>query len=125
MDRKLERRLQKVDQAVSRAAAELQESLWGDLGLPDDLAFDDLEDVALELGRRISRRLSNQALARQATRLAAETPACPGCQRQGAAQTAKDRRLLTRFGPVEWPEQRAYCSACRRAFFPSAPTAGP
>ena len=107
MDRKLERRLQKVDQAVSRAAAELQESLWGDLGLPDDLAFDDLEDVALELGRRISRRLSNQALARQATRLAAETPACPGCQRQAAAQTAKDRRLLTRFGPVEGPEQRA------------------
>lgn len=125
MDCKLEQRLAKVDGVVERAAAELQESLWGDLGLPDDLVFDDLEDFALELGRRISRRLSSQALARQATRVAAEAPACPGCERQAAAKTAKERQLLTRFGPVEWSEQRAYCPACRRAFSPSTPAARP
>jgi len=80
------------------------------------LNFAEIERRAHEAGRKLARRLCEQATSPSAT--SAERPRpCPDCGRlcSGAVET---RRLETRDGPIELAEARHDCPRCRRAFFP-------
>jgi hypothetical protein len=85
------------------------------VGLDQDassLNFAEIERRAHEAGRKLARRLCEQAAT------SAEQPQpCPDCGRlcSGVIQT---RRLETRDGPIELAEARHDCPHCRRVFFP-------
>lgn len=77
-----------------------------------------LEKAGRELGQAVS-RATQERLAREVAAGAQATACCPTCQRE--ATIAHKKRTVTGLdGPVELLEPVAYCSACRRAFFPSA-----
>jgi hypothetical protein len=77
------------------------------------------------VGRRVARRLSEEALAEQAR--ARQGPrACPECGTPVEGVIVA-RDLETRDGTISLDEVRCECPRCRRAFFPrsSAPTDQP
>jgi len=82
----------------------------------DGLDFAIIEQRAHEVGRRVARRLAEQAVAKQAENARDPQP-CPDCRRlcDGAVAT---RELTTRDGPIQLREAVHHRSRCRRAFFP-------
>ena len=106
-------------------AKNLADKLYGPAGPPLGTSFVDLEEVAVQLGRAISRELLNRSLARQAESTAEMAcPTCPTCQSESTASEPEPRTLTTRAGPVDWDEPRRHCPRCRRSFFPSVPRVG-
>jgi hypothetical protein len=110
-------------------AKKVADELWGPQGPVWGTTLTDLEDMALEARAIFSQRLLQLGLERQAAAFSAEPPpeahACPDCQRPfGKPKPAKDRTMETRAGEVAWQEPHAYCTRCRRAFFPSQQESG-
>ncbi len=77
-----------------------------------------LEQAAHGLGQELS-RLTQQRAACEVAASSRSTSACPECGKSCSIEMLK-RMLSSLDGPVELLEPGAYCSACRRAFFPSA-----
>ena len=80
--------------------------------------YSQIEQAAHEVGRALSREVQT----REGRELVAESPheaTCPGCQRRCSVEGAT-RTIKSVDGPLELFEARAYCTRCRRAFFPSA-----
>jgi hypothetical protein len=89
-------------------------------GLDEDAASLDLvaiERRAHEAGRKLARRLCEQAASQPAASAGHRPQPCPDCGRPSPGAIAP-RRLETRHGPIELAEARHDCPRCRRAFFP-------
>ena len=80
--------------------------------------FSEVEEVGHKLGQFLSRfaqaRLANEIAAGE--QIARD---CPTCGQACSVESAQ-RTVTGIDGPVEMLEPKAYCSACRRSFFPSA-----
>jgi hypothetical protein len=105
-------------------AKKVADDLWGPQGPLWGTSLTELEDVALEARALFSKRLVEIGLERQAAACTAEplpqAQVCPDCQRPfQTPPPGQDRSLETRAGDVQWQEPQAYCTRCRRAFFPS------
>lgn len=111
---------------VHAAAKNLLHHAYGADGLPWGTPFEDLEDLAVRLGKLLSTELVQHALRRQAA-----TPPpdgyglCPSCGGPVTPRSPELHETSTRAGPVAWDEPATSCPACRRAFFPSDPQPGP
>ena len=80
--------------------------------------FTALEDAALAAGDAVSLEIFDQELKHSQV----ELPRCPDCERVGPSPGTRDREVQTRRGlQVPLSEQKCYCPACRRDFFPSVP----
>jgi len=81
-----------------------------------------IEDAAHELGCDLSRLVQQMHFAE----LVAAQPSSGKCPKCGSRQTLKmkKRRLTSGDGPVELQELAGDCPCCRKAFFPSAGSAG-
>ena len=105
---------------LAGVAKNLIDKVYGSDGPPWGTTFADLEELAVQLGRGISRELLNQALERQS---AGATPAaeglCPTCGKPAATADPEPRIVTTRIGDAEWNEPQRHCRHCRRSFFPS------
>jgi hypothetical protein len=100
----------------------LRQAISGPDPVAPDVHFGDIEDMAHEIGRAVAREVCEQAAAEQAA--SAERPhPCPECNRECAGAVAS-RDLVTRDGPIRFPEARHHCPRCRRAFFPQSTAAG-
>jgi predicted nucleic acid-binding Zn ribbon protein len=116
------------DQLQSRLgqiARELGREVYPD-GLPRGTKVSDLEAIAGALGDEIARQLIEVNVAEQADDWPEEALGeCPACG--GPARKAPDepRVLRTTRGDVAWGQRVLSCPRCRRAFFPSGPSAGP
>lgn len=77
-----------------------------------------LETAAHRLGQELS-CLTQQRAAREVAAVNPAASACPQCGKKAAVEMSK-RTVQSLDGPVEVLEPVAHCSACRRAFFPSA-----
>ena len=106
---------------LSQAAAELVEREFGPEGLPRGVKFSELEQLSVELGDGLARRIMQQAVTAQAQADGMAAEICPQCGRELQQHSPDPRILLTRVGEVEWSEPECYCRSCRRAFFPSEP----
>ena len=87
------------------------------------LDFAEIERRSHEVGRRVARRLLEEAAAKQAED-ACESRPCPDCRRP-CRGTVETRELISQDGPIQLQEAAYTCSRCRRVFFPqpSSPTA--
>lgn len=95
---------------------------------PDDevknLDFATIERRSHEVGRRVARRLLEEAAARQAED-ACESRPCPDCRRP-CRGTVETRELISQDGPIQLQEAAYSGPRCRRAFFPQpSPPATP
>ena len=93
---------------------------YGPEGMPWGTKFSELEELAVQIGRAVSRSLMDQALADQAGHVPDAAEDCGVCG--GAVQSGpppEPRALTTSVGPVQWSEPKRYCPQCRAAFFPS------
>ena len=109
---------------LGQIARELTKELYPD-GLPRGTKFSELESVAGALGDEMARQLMEINLQEQVDNWPDdELGECPVCG--GAARKAPDepRVLTTTRGDVAWKQRVANCPRCRRAFFPSEPSAG-
>jgi hypothetical protein len=101
---------------------EFVRSLWehrfGSEGLPPDLDFASIEEMAHQIGKAVAREFCEQVTAQQA-RSAEQPQPCPDCGRACDGQVAA-RELLTRDGPISLDEAQHHCPRCRRAFFPQS-----
>lgn len=112
-----ERLRRAVREAVQRCLAE------GDLpeAQEGEARFTTIEALALAAGDAVSLEVFEQQLAESGM----GPPHCPRCGFEGQRIKQRDRTLQTRRGlQVPLSERECYCPGCRRAFFPSVPSAG-
>jgi hypothetical protein len=101
------------------------ERVYGPDGMPWGTRFADLEDIAVELGRTVSRSMIEQAVARQTSAVPAEAEVCSGCgQPVTPTSDTEPRAVSTQVGTAQWEESKRYCPKCRAAFFPSVSGVG-
>jgi hypothetical protein len=97
---------------------------FGDHGPDLDTDLDTMEQLALAAARGLTAGTLEQATTLHAQRLPEQLP-CPAC---GLLCTVhhEDRNVSVRGGATFCHhEPVAHCTACRRAFFPSTPSAAP
>jgi hypothetical protein len=110
---------------IQGVAKHFLQEVYGPEGLPWGAKFSELEELAVQVGRAVSRSLMNQALAGQAEHVPEAAENCGACG--GAVQSGpppEPRALTTSVGAVQWSEPKRYCPQCRAAFFPSGPRPG-
>lgn len=107
---KFERQLQ----ALTETAARLQTLERGAKG---PVHYRLIEAAAHQAGNRLSRQIQTR-VAREIVVEASSQAACPACGAACRVETAV-RQLTSMDGPVELSEARAFCSRCRRSFFPA------
>jgi hypothetical protein len=105
-------------------AKKLAHDLFGPQGPPWGTTLTELEDIAVQTRAILTEKLLAISLEQQAATPPEERPpelqACPSCQQPfGEPEEAESRSLATRVGVADWSEPKAYCTRCRRAFFPS------
>ncbi len=99
--------------------------LWGPEGPPWGTSFDDLEELAVQIGQLVARSVLQQALDAQAqTPPANKSLLCPCCGRATSPTDPEPHTAQTRAGSVTWPEPASTCRHCRKAFFPSKQESG-
>ena len=110
---------------IQGVAKHFLQKVYGPEGMPSGTKFSELEELAVQIGRAVSRGMINQALVDQAGRVPEAAEACGVC---GAVVQSgpppEPRALTTTVGPVQWSEPKRYCPKCRAAFFPSGPWPG-
>ena len=108
---------------VQEAAEKAVSELYGPGGAPAiGTLFSQIEDMGVQVGDAVARAIVQQAVERQAGKMHAET--CR-CGEPLDDPTLEPHLLTTRRGDIGWNEPTGYCPRCRRAFFPSEPSAGP
>lgn len=98
---------------------------WGRLlareVFPDGVGLDvdlfTMEEIAVTAAKALVRGAVETMTENQIDSLEAEEP-CPGCGKL-CQLDLQSRSIQVRGGPAELTEPKAYCSTCRRAFFPS------
>lgn len=108
---------------IEGVAKNFVERVYGPEGMPWGTQFTELEEIAVQIGRAVSREMCQQALQRQADHVPAP-PACPGCGQPAEPAEPQPRLVTTRAGATRWQEPQSYCRPCRRAFFPSVEESG-
>lgn len=108
-----------LDQIAERVLAVLRQHADHPLSDPQGMTFLDVERTAGAIGKRISTRLTEEALKAHAADQPAQAP-CPACSRP-CRLTRKRRTVTTPDGSIDYSEPAAHCVECRRDFFPDAP----
>jgi uncharacterized protein with PIN domain len=120
---------------MTRMRAQLEAKLReaADEVIDSYLAWDDenscptlteIEDVILELRRRMGQVLLETALASQETRQPAERPKCPSCGEEMRYKGRKEKAIESRVGGLAIERGYYYCACCQSGFFPPGPTTG-
>lgn len=90
--------------------------------LREDARFHVMESAGHSLGRAVAQIATEKMALSRAARLTESQP-CPTCGNR-CPVVQEERQLETGDGPIDLGEPVCHCSACRRAFFPSASRIG-
>ena len=83
-----------------------------------------MEDVILELRRRIGQQMLGVVMAGQEMAQPAANPPCPKCGREMRYKGHKGRDVESRVGELEMDRGHYYCARCKSGFFPPGPATG-
>jgi hypothetical protein len=93
---------------------------WGPEGPPWGTSFDNLEELAVQIGSVVAREVLQQSLDAQAQTSPPDGALiCPSCGRATDLTDPEPHTARTRAGCVTWSEPASTCGRCRKAFFPS------
>jgi hypothetical protein len=107
---------------IEGVAKNLVDRIWGENGPAWGTTLTQIEDLALSIREILTEQMLAVALQRQADGeppRPAEFRDCPSCRGSTESRDPEPRIVKTRAGEAEWQEPHAYCTRCRRAFFPS------
>ena len=117
--------IDQVQLSLQGTAKNAVHKFWGPEGPPWGTSFDDLEELAVQIGQVVAREVLQQSVQTQAQ---APPPAnaclCPCCGRPTAPRPSEPHVTRSRAGEVAWNEPAATCGCCRKAFFPSDQESG-
>lgn len=107
-------------EAFLRRMGDLYDQMMARVGAQGE-TFDDIEELALRLGRQASQELMAQRLdgEEQCQPQAGVCTRCGGSLRH--TREPKERNLETCAGVVQYQRRHAYCDRCRASFSPSGP----
>lgn len=114
--------LQQVQLYLDGVAKSLVDRLYGPDGPPSGTTLTDIENLYLMIRDNLTQKMLHIALDRQAQFLAQpdkQTVTCPCCRAVLTPKVDNPRLVHTEVGQAVWNEPEAYCTRCRRAFFPS------
>lgn len=114
--------VEQVRPYLDGVAKSLVDRLYGPEGPPPGTTLTDIENLLLLLQRTLTERFLQLALDRQALAIPNRDDllVCPACQKSLEPPSQQAPRCVqTTVGTACWNEPEAYCSRCRRAFFPS------
>ncbi len=117
--------IEQFQERLRRAVREAVQKCLAEGDLPEardgEARFTTIESLALAAGDAVSLEVFEQQLAESGM----GPPHCPRCGFEGERIKPRERTVQTRRGlEVPLREQECYCPGCRRAFFPSLPSAG-
>lgn len=103
--------LRRAGEAYERTLKEDQEQM---------ITFTQLEDRVIEVGTKLEQWLLEECL-KEPGRNAEEAVCCPKCRKPVPRPREEEeaRKILARFGPVEFERMRYVCPSCRKVFSPS------
>jgi hypothetical protein len=115
---------QEFQARLRSAVRETVQKVLAEGGLPERTdgaaLFTVIEDVALDAGDAVSLEFFEQQFS-ELTKDKQAADCCPECGEVIQEVKRRERDITTRRGlAVPLSEGECYCSACRRAFFPSA-----
>src|SRR5215213_5055284 len=117
----IEHLIDQVRLSLEGTAKNATHKMFGPDGPAWGTRFDDLEELAVQIGNIAARQVLQQSLQAQSLApAAAATHLCSGCGRP--TQQANDPEphpVNTRSGEISWSEPSCSCRYCRKAFFPS------
>ena len=122
MDGRVEQLRGKLGQLLKEAAevsAEIQKIDGTQAQVPH---YSEIENVAHETGKELSRMIQQSRMEEVALANAPQA-GCPTCG-DVCKVVHPQRSIKSIDGPVETLESKAHCPRCRRAFFPSASSLG-
>ena len=114
----LEAELREHLRRASEVACRLQKLEQG-RGTPH---YDQIESAASDVGQKLSRMVKQERTGELAAEQSREAT-CPQCRNKCPVST-EARQVTSVDGPVELMESVAFCTCCRRSFFPSAQSFG-
>lgn len=114
----LEAELREHLRRASEVACRLQKLEQG-RGTPH---YDQIESAASDVGQKLSRMVQQERTGELAAEQSREAT-CPQCRNKCPVST-EARQVTSVDGPVELMESVAFCTCCRRSFFPSAQSFG-
>lgn len=117
-EERIERKRKQVEEAA-RLFGEQVARITFDEGVGLDVDLFRIEELAAIAAREVVRGVVETTTADQCQSLG-EEHACPGCGRM-CHLDHRSRPVQVRGGAANLKEPTGFCSACRRAFFPSAP----
>jgi NADH pyrophosphatase NudC (nudix superfamily) len=121
----IETLIDQVRLSLEGTAKNALHKLFGPDGPAWGTRFEDLEELAVQIGNIVARQLLQQSLQAQALAPAATaTHLCPGCGRPTQSADPEPHPVNTRAGALAWLEPSCSCGHCRKAFFPSEPVSG-
>jgi hypothetical protein len=112
---------------LSGVAKYLLDKLYGPAGPPWGTSLSELEDLLSDMQQQLAADFFALALnlqAQQHPHAAPEFHTCPSCQQVLPCSETQPRCTRTCVGLAEWNEPQAYCSRCRRSFFPQSRSLG-
>lgn len=122
MDGRVEQLHEKLGRLLKEAAevsAEIQKLDGAQSEVPH---YSEIENVAHQTGRQLSRMIQ-QSRIREIALTSAPQAVCPTCG--DVCEVVHPQRSIKSIdGPVETLEPKAHCPRCRRDFFPSAASTG-
>lgn len=107
-----------VAQKLRELASLIAQEEYGEEGRPPlETTFAEIEEIGHQAGQLLAGVIDQQFTATHAEYFT-EPQTCPQC---GGLQDAssRERKLITRDGPVVLSEVACHCPECRRDFFPS------
>lgn len=110
---------QQIQQKLAELAELVSQETYGGDGPPKALTFRQIEEVGFEVGQLAAQKFESVVTEQHQQHFDSDQ-LCPQCGSQCSVKDKRERRLLTRLGPVELKEIEFFCNACRRSFFPSA-----
>jgi ribosomal protein S27AE len=112
-------------QLIEGVAKNFVDRVYGPQGPEWGTRFVDIEELAVQIGQAVSRKMCDQALQRQAAAaVPSEDQVCPACGRPVESADPEPRIVTTRAGDTQWLEPHRHCPRCRRSFFPSVEASG-
>lgn len=114
----LEARLTEILKHAADIASQIQQHEQG----PGTPHYDQIESAAHDAGQRFSRLIQQDRIGQVSAAHATQT-ACPECRNKCPVES-NSRQVTSVDGPVELTESVAFCSRCRRSFFPSTNRVG-
>jgi hypothetical protein len=124
--KKITPKVEEVRPYLEGVAKNLVDKLYGPDGPAWGTTLTDIEDLILALRQILSEQIIDETLARQAAAHPSNPAArhCPSCRQPLTGDDTNERIVQTRVGEAQWAEPQAYCTRCRRAFFPSVQEPG-